>query len=126
MEQDSKGSRGLSVTVVKADDRVSHVALAGQMTQLGVERATGEFLAGTAKRGLPTIVDLSEVTFLASAGLGLLASARKQLLKAGAKIVLLSPADQVARTIRSARLDTLLPITESLDEALAHLGLDDD
>jgi anti-anti-sigma factor len=72
-----------------------------------------------------TIVDLSEVTFLASAGLGLLASARKQLLKVGAKIVLLNPADQVVRTIRSARLDTLLPITESLDEALAHLGQDD-
>jgi anti-sigma B factor antagonist len=125
MEQANKGNTGLSVTVVQADDLLSHVALAGQMTQLGVERATSEFLTCTAKRGLDTIVDLSGVTFMASAGLGLLAAARKQLLKAGAKIVLLSPTAQVAGAIRASRLDILLPITDTLDEALARLGLDD-
>ena len=126
MEQANKGSTGLSVTVVKADDRLSHVALAGQMTQLGVEQATSEFLGCTAKRGVDAIVDLSGVTFMASAGLGLLAAARKQLLKADAKIVLLNPTAQVASTIRASRLDILLPITDSLDEALARLGQDDD
>ncbi len=114
----------MSIKVVRADDRLSHVALSGQLTQLGVERAMGEFLTHTAKRGVDTIVELTEVTFLASAGLGLLASARKQLKKTGAKMVLLNPSAQVARAIRTSRMDILLPITDDLDQALAALGVD--
>jgi len=56
--------------------------------------------------------------------LGLLASVRKQLQRDDAKVVLLHPPDQVAQTVRTSRLDVLFPIVDTLDEALAHLGLD--
>jgi len=116
----------MAVTVVHADERYSHVALSGQLTQFGVERMTGEFYAHTIKRGRDTIVDLADVSFIASAGLGMLAGARKQLRAAGAKIVLLNPNEQARRAIQASRMDILFPIVDSLDDALAALAEDGD
>ncbi len=114
----------MAVEVIQLNDRYSHVALSGQLTQMGVERITGELYAATVKRNLPAIIELTDVSFMASAGLGLLASVRKQLQRDDAKVVLLHPPDQVAQTVRTSRLDVLFPIVDTLDEALAHLGLD--
>lgn len=114
----------MAVEVIQLTDRYSLVALSGQLTQMGVERITGELYTATVKRNLPAIIDLSEVSFMASAGLGLLASVRKQLQKHDAEVVLLHANEQVAQTIRTSRLDVLFPIVDTLDEALAHLGLD--
>ena len=114
----------MSVKVVQANERYSHVALSGQLTQFGVERITGDLLTHTAKRELPAIIDLAEVEFLASAGLGLLAGLRKRLSSFDAGIVLLNPSDRAASAIRASRLDKLLPIADSLEDALAVLGID--
>ncbi len=115
----------MSVTVVQANERYSHVALSGQLTQFGVERIMGDLMTHTAKRELPTIVDLADVEFLASAGLGVLAGLRKRLNAVDAGIVLLNPSPRADAAIRASRLDKLLPITESLEDALAVLGLDE-
>ena len=114
----------MAVRVVQTDERYSHVALSGQLTQFGVERMTGDILTHTVKRELPTIVEMTDVEFLASAGLGLLASLRKRLQAIGAGIVLLSPSQRAGDAVRASRMDTILPIAESLDEALTILGLE--
>ena len=114
----------MAVRVVQTDERFSHVALSGQLTQFGVERMTGEILTHTVKRELPTIIEMTDVEFLASAGLGLLASLRKSLLTIGAGIVLLTPSPRAAEAIHASRMDMILPIAENLEEALSILGID--
>ena len=114
----------MSVRVVQTDERFSHVALSGQLTQFGVERMTGDILTNTVKRELPTIIELTDVEFLASAGLGMLASLRKRLQTVWAGIVLLNPSPRAAEAIRASRMDTILPIAETLDDALAILGVE--
>ena len=114
----------MSVRVVQTDERFSHVALSGQLTQFGVERMTGDVLTHTVKRELPTIVEMTDVEFLASAGLGLLASLRKRLLAVDAGIVLLTPSQRAADAIHASRMDMILPIADSLDVALSILGVE--
>ena len=114
----------MSVRVVQTDERYSHVALSGQLTQFGVERMTGDVMTHTAKRGLPTIIEMTEVEFLASAGLGLLASLRKRLLATDAGIVLLTPSPRAADAIHASRMDMILPVADSLDEAFSILGIE--
>ncbi|MHC4561744.1 MAG: STAS domain-containing protein [Planctomycetota bacterium] len=111
----------MSVAVVEASENLSHVAVSGRLTQLGVERLTAEFLTHTAKRGVDTIVDLSDVSFIASAGLGLLANCRKQLQRSGARMVLLNPQPQAAQAIKASRMDILFPLVHSVDQAKAAL-----
>jgi anti-anti-sigma factor len=112
----------MSVVVIEASEGLSHVAVSGQLTQLGVERLTGEFLTHTAKRGVDTIVDLSDVSFLASAGLGLLANCRKQLQRSGARMVLLALQPQAAKAVQASRMDLLFPLADNLEEARAALA----
>jgi anti-anti-sigma factor len=114
----------MAVRVVQTDERYSHVALSGQLTQFGVERMTGDVLTHTVKRELPTVVEMTEVEFLASAGLGLLASLRKRLQAVGAGIVLLNPSQRAGDAVRASRMDILLPIAETLEEALSILGIE--
>ena len=114
----------MAVRVVQTDERFSHVALSGQLTQFGVERMTGDVLTHTVKRELPTIIEMTDVEFLASAGLGLLASLRKRLQAVGAGIVLLTPSPRAAEAIHASRMDMLLSIAESLEEALSILSVE--
>jgi len=67
---------------------------------------------------------MAGVTFIASVGISMLLHCRKQLAAAGAKVVLLGARSEVARTLRTARMDKLFLIVDSLEEA--HCALADE
>ncbi len=107
----------MAVKVVDASETLTHLALSGQLTGLGVERMAGDVYEQVAGPGVDAIVDLADVPFLASAGISMLLHCRKQLARNGAKLVLLSPTTNVEKTLRAARIDKLLPIVHTLDDA---------
>lgn len=74
-----------------------------------------------AARGHATVVvDMSRTRFCDSAGLAVLVRAHKRAVTEGGELRLVIPADgAVARIFAITRLDLVIPLFSSLDEALA-------
>ena len=106
----------MPMTVVQLTDTLSHVALDGQLTMMGVDRLTGQFHENIINRRVNAIIDLSKMSFIASAGIGMLLDARKQLQRDGMQVILLAPQPAVEQTFVTARLDKVFAILHSMDE----------
>lgn len=103
-----------------ADDNASHltVALDGSLDAKGTGEITNKFLSQITEAEKNVIVDLSEVTFVASIGIRLFLQAAKQLSEAKYTLVLLKPRNNVESVLTAAGLHVLLPLAKSEDEAL--------
>lgn len=64
------------------------------------------------------IIDLSQVEFIDSSGLGVLIAWFKMVNQAQGKIIYASPNDHVRKIIGFAKLDKIFTITETLEEAI--------
>ena len=104
----------------------SHVVvrLRGEPSIDGVRTVELKFTASTASRRTHAIVDMSEVTFLASLGMGMLLQVARALASGKHRIVLVAPQDAVATALRTAKLESLMPIAADLSAARAVLGVD--
>ena len=107
----------MDMQVLEASDALSRVALAGMLDLTGVGEVETKFLAATVARGKPTIVDLAGLSFISSLGMGMLLTAVKGLKRKGAKLVLLHPQPNIVMALKAARLNELLPMTESEEQA---------
>jgi anti-anti-sigma factor len=108
----------MKMTILPRADDIAHVALSGRLDTNAVTELDESFSQATASRERPTIVDLSQIDFMASSGIGMLLSASKRLRKAGCKLVLLNPQKLVDASLRTARMETVMPIAYGLDEAI--------
>jgi anti-sigma B factor antagonist len=66
-------------------------------------------------------MDLTELTFINSTGLGCLLRAQKQLAQYGGGLTAVGANPRVAKTFRILELDRRIPLFGALDEARAHL-----
>lgn len=105
-------------------DDIAHVCLVGRLDAMGVEQIEEQFSQWTTESGLPTVVDMSGVTFMSSLGIGFLFANTKKLKKAGCKLVLLKPERMVESVLRTSKMDKVMPIVFTLDEALLLLGME--
>lgn len=64
-------------------------------------------------------VDLADMEFMDSSGLGVLIAALKRLQEHDGELVLVSPRDQMRRILKLTGLDKILTIAERLDEVTA-------
>lgn len=108
----------ISLKILESSERLMHVALVGRLDTEGVGVIEVSLSAHTVSRRLPTIVDLAEVTFLASLGMGMLVRIARTLRRHQAGLVLLNPQEPVERALRAARIDDITPIVHGQDEAL--------
>jgi anti-anti-sigma factor len=107
---------------IHESDEVSYVALGGRFDQTGVEEVEQPFTEATTGRGLPTIVDMSGITFMSSLGIGFLYANTKELKKAGCKLVLLNPKGMVETVLGSSKMDRVMPIAYELEARYSFLG----
>ncbi|HEY2167341.1 MAG TPA: STAS domain-containing protein [Jatrophihabitantaceae bacterium] len=71
----------------------------------------------------PTVVvDLSDVAFLDSTGLGALVAARTSAVEAGGNIPLVCPRERILKLFKITGLDQVFQIYPSVDEAVAALS----
>jgi anti-sigma B factor antagonist len=76
-------------------------------------------LRAAARRQTTVVVDMSRTRFCDSAGLTVLVRAHKRALAEGGELRLIVPADgAVARILAITRLDCVIPLFGSLEEAL--------
>jgi anti-sigma B factor antagonist len=106
------------VQIVERSDGVSHVQLHGKLDVPGMHEIDLQFYAATSARNQPAIVDLTDLGYIASLGIGMLFACAQSLTRKGHKMVLVNPRGMVAATLSTARIDHVIPIVESVDSAV--------
>ena len=85
--------------------------------------AIGERVAAALALGAHAVIaDMTASTFCDSAGISMLIRAKKQATARGAELRLLLPCPNVVRVLKIQGVDAVLPIYDSLEEALAAVG----
>ncbi len=110
--------------IIHERDDISYVALEGRLDATAAEELEQPFAEATSGRGLPTVVDMSGITFMSSIGIGFLFVHTKRLKKAGCKLVLLSPKGMVEAVLKTSKMDKVMPLFYELDEAIRAIGGD--
>lgn len=108
----------MQLHIIRADDSITHLAILGRLDIQGVSRIQDQFVFNTAARRKSTLVDLSQVTFIASLGMGMLVSVAKSLQRGGSKMVLLGPTDLVQHALEAAGINQVIPIAREEAAAL--------
>ncbi|MGO4391541.1 STAS domain-containing protein [Variovorax sp. M-6] len=102
-------------------DGVEKISLVGRMDSIGGHDINLRFAALVATRKLLAVIDLSEVSFLASIGIRtLVVNARAQSLRGGG-MALANPQPLVAEVLKMAGIDTIIPVYPDVDTACSAL-----
>ncbi|MDX1382645.1 MAG: STAS domain-containing protein [Thermoanaerobaculia bacterium] len=85
---------------------------------------SARFFADTLKKVLAedgghVLVDLSQINYIDSTGIGELVGYLGRFQAAKRKLILIEPSDQIRKLLRVAHLDELFPIYDGLEQALA-------
>lgn len=107
-------SHGIPIVRVQGDIDLHTVPRFERAVQEGIDRARSTL-----------IIDLSGATYLDSAGLSALLSANKKLSTRDAKLYVIAPRScpGVRRVLEITRIDTIIPVYESLEDVLSAIQL---
>jgi anti-sigma B factor antagonist len=100
---------------------VMWIALSGRLDVDGTQSIEMAFTAHPETERAAVLVDLGEVDFIASIGMRLLLSNAKALAKRGGKMVLARAQPRVRDVLRTAGIDTLIPLYDDVDQACSDL-----
>jgi serine/threonine-protein kinase RsbW len=103
---------------------ISHIALEGRLDADGVAQIEQAFADTVLDRNLPTVIDMSGISFMSSLGIGMLFDTSKKLKKSGGKFVLLNPRGMVETVLKTSKMDKLMPLVFDLTEAVRRVGGD--
>jgi anti-anti-sigma factor len=110
----------MQIKIERVDD-FNKVALAGRLDTAGAGAVEVRFAAGIVPNGRSTMVDLSEVEFLASMGVRLLISTARSLSAKGGKLVMFGATPAVVDTIETMGFAEIVPLADTEADALALL-----
>ena len=106
----------MELHVTKRSDNITQVSLIGSLDADGTHRIDVEFYRQTVGQRKPTIVDLTGLDFLDSIGVGLLLTCAASL-KSHARMVLMCPVSRVGEVLDKGRVDLVIPVVRTVDEA---------
>ena len=111
----------MALTLLSNDGQLLHLQATGKImhSQICEEPDSLRTLTGPNGYARKVLVNLEQVRFIDSAGIGWLLSSHKRFEKAGGKLVLHSVPDSVQLTLKILRLDSVLNIAEDQDAAAA-------
>jgi anti-anti-sigma factor len=106
----------IQLNEVHLDERITHLAIVGQLDVAGLHAIDLKFHGYTAARRRPTLVDISGLDFITSLGMGMLVSCARSLQRFGANMVLLNPRPEVEEALKAVGVDQGIPIVRSVEE----------
>lgn len=92
--------------------------LAGRLDTANVSRVESRFTAGLVPRGQHTVIDLTEVSFIASLGIRMLLTVARSLGRHGAKLAMFGAAPQVQEILETTALSDIIPVFSTESEAI--------
>ncbi len=98
---------------------IHRIRLAGRMDMAGTQQIEIKLSGMTASPRKAVVIDLEEVTFLASIGIRSLLMAAKGVHGRGGKIVLVGASPMIRKVLETAGLDTLIPLFDDVAAAQA-------
>jgi anti-anti-sigma factor len=111
------------VVLVEAADTFTYVAVKGNLDAAGVGQADLRLTSQTVTRRKPSIIDLNEVGFIASLGIGMLAAIAKALRAHHVGLAVVSGPSPVRDVLELTNLSPLIHVVGSRAEALQALDL---
>ncbi|MBO7146341.1 MAG: STAS domain-containing protein [Lentisphaeria bacterium] len=108
----------MELKMIQANDEYTHVALSGRLDIDGVRAVELDFAAIVGNKGKSAIVDMTEVSFMASLGMRMLLSTAKTLRAAGGKVVLYNPQPVVLEALETAGFSAVMSIESDFAKAL--------
>jgi anti-anti-sigma factor len=94
------------------------VALSGRLDSANIGALEAQFSAGVVPTGRDTLVDLTEVEFLASLAVRMLISAARALSSRGAKLVMFGANEAVTDTIETMGFTDIVPLALTERDAI--------
>jgi anti-sigma B factor antagonist len=107
----------MELVVHDLESGILGINLSGRMDINGTQKIDLKFTALTATRKALVLVDLSNVTFIASIGLRTLISSAKAQKARGGCMVLYKPSEQVEQVLRATGIDAIIPIAHDIEAA---------
>ena len=104
---------------IEGSENVSHVVLTGRLDVEGVTKVELPLTAATVSLRRPTIIDMTEVDFLGSLGIGVLVRCAVSLQRSGLRLVLFGCQPMVRRTLEVSRVTAVMPLADSETDAVA-------
>lgn len=105
--------------VISEEGGVVKAELEGRLDTMNVNNMEMQFTAGIAPKAMPTIVDLTKVTFIASLGIRMLLTTCRTLDRRGAKMALYGATPPVMEVMETTALSEIIPVVGSEAEAVA-------
>ena len=97
---------------------VRKIVLAGRLDTAGVDQVETKFGAAIVPAGKNTIVDLTQVSFLASMGIRMLIATARSLSRKGSKLVMFGATPGVMDVIETTALTDIIPLAATESEAI--------
>lgn len=101
------------------DNDILHIGLIGRLDLQGTLEIDDRFTFNITASKSNTVVDMSNVDFLASIGMRMLLSNAKALQQRKKQLVLVNPQSMVEDALKTAGIAQLIPIYGTLEEAIA-------
>lgn len=98
---------------------VTKVEMSGRLDTANVSQVETSFIAGIVPKAQHTVLDLSNVTFIASLGIRMLLSAARVLNRRGAKFVMYGAKPAVMDIIETTALSDIIPLLGTEADAMA-------
>jgi len=111
----------MEMTWEQRSDGVCMIALNGRLDIAGAQAIDVKFTALTATKTQQIVVEVSQVSFLASIGIRTLVSNAKAQARRGGKMVLAGPQPAVHEVLQLAGIDTLIPVYPDTNTACESL-----
>jgi len=108
----------MKLEVVDEANGVTRLVLAGRMDIAGALAVDDRFreISETKRK---VIVDLASVDFMASLGMRTLVSSAKSIARERGKMVILNPQRNVEEALKTAGIDSIIPVVSDLSTANA-------
>lgn len=101
---------------------VTKAQFSGRLDTANVNGVETQFTAGVLPLAQHTVVDLSEVSFIASLGIRMLLTTARGLNGRGAKLVMFGATPPVMEILETTALSDMIPVFGSEDDAMAAVG----
>ena len=107
----------MELTIETLEDGVTKINLVGRFDIVGAQKIDLQFsvVSGSQRK---VIVDLGEVSFLASMGIRTIIMGAKAINLKGGRMVLLRPTPDVEKVLTTTGIDILISIVHDLDAAI--------
>jgi anti-sigma B factor antagonist len=113
----------MELVVDELDSGILGITLSGRMDILGTQQIDLKFTSLTASSKGQILVDLSQVTFVASIGIRTLVSNAKAQKLRGGTMVLYRPSTAVEEALKTTGIDFIIPIAHDMHEARGAFGI---